>query len=175
MNSLIFIFAGAAGLVALLATIAIWSPRATRIRVIAVIVTACFLPLGYLEMLELLSKPKPMAFEWIDKDAALATVLGVSFEEGEAIYLWLRLEDEPKPRYYVLPWRQSLAERLEDVLEDATSSSGTVVITTPFSPKSLEELGNMNIEIIPLAIPPTKMPPFAQPQPRVFNPRKQGI
>jgi len=173
VENLIYLFIASVGMAAVLATIAIWSPRRTRIRIVAVVVTAMFLPLGYIELIELLSKPKPMSFEWFRSDAEFATVLGVSFEEGTAIYLWLRLENEIKPRYYVLPWRRKLAERLEEAVDDAVSKNSSVVIPTPFSPKSLEELGNMNIEIIPPPVPPTKMPPFAKP--RVFNPRKQDI
>lgn len=173
MENLIYIFIASVGMAALLATIAIWSPRRTRIRVVAIVVTAMFLPLGYIELVELLSNPKPMSYEWFKSDAEFATVLGVSFEEGVAIYLWLRLEDEIKPRYYVLPWGNKLAERLEEAVDDAVSKNSTVVIPTPFSPKSLEELGNMNVRIIPPPMPPTKTPPFTKP--RVFNPRKQDI
>ncbi len=173
MENLIYIFIASVGMAALLATIAIWSPRRTRIRVVAIVVTAMFLPLGYVELVELLSNPKPMSYEWFKSDAEFATVLGVSFEEGVAIYLWLRLEDEIRPRYYVLPWGNKLAERLEEAVDDAVSQNSTVVIPTPFSPKSLEELGNMNVRIIPPPVPPTKTPPFAKP--RVFNPRKQDI
>jgi hypothetical protein len=173
MENLIYLFAASVGVVAVLATIAIWSPRRTRIRIVAVVATALFLPIGYIGLIELLSKPKPMSFEWFRSDAEFATVLGVSFEEGTAIYLWLRLEDELKPRYYVLPWRGKLAERLQEAVDDAVSKNSSVVIPTPFSPKALEELGNMNIQIIPPPVPPTKTPPFAQP--RVFNPRKQDI
>lgn len=173
MENLIYIFIASVGMAALLATIAIWSPRRTRIRVVAIVVTAMFLPLGYIELVELLSNPKPMSYEWFKSDAEFATVLGVSFEEGVAIYLWLRLEDEIKPRYYVLPWGNKLAERLEEAVDDAVAKNSTVVIPTPFSPKSLEELGNMNIRIIPPPVPPTKTPPFTKP--RVFNPRKQDI
>jgi len=102
-------------------------------------------------------------------------VLGASFEEGEAIYLWLQLENSTKPRYYTLPWRQELAERLEQAVDDATSRGSTVTIATPFSPKSLEELGNLNIEIIPPPVPPTKVPPFEEQAPEVPDPRKQRI
>lgn len=175
MEFLIYFFAATAALFALLATIAIWSPRRTPIRVIALAATACLLPLGYVQLTELLSRPKPIDFEWFEREALSAVVLGVSFEEGEAIYLWLQLESSPVPRYYILPWRQELAERLEQAVDDATARGSTVTIATPFSPKALEELGNLNIEIIPPPVPPTKMPPFENQQPQVPDPRKQRI
>ena len=47
------------------------------------------MPLGYLQLTELLSRPKPIDFEWFEREALSAVVLGARFEEGEAIYLWL--------------------------------------------------------------------------------------
>jgi hypothetical protein len=173
VENLIYMFAATVGLFALLATIAIWSPKHTRVRVVALVAAVLMLPLGYIELIELLSRPKPMSFEWFNRDTKEATILAVSFEEGASIYLWLQLGDAPKPRYYALPWRQDLAERLEEAVDDAITRGSTVVITTPFSPKSLEELGNLNIEIIPPPVPPTKTPPFEKPQ--VLDPRKRGI
>lgn len=173
MENLIYLFAAIVALFALLATIAIWSPRHTRVRVVALIATALLLPLGYVQLIELLSRPKPIDFEWFDRNALSAVVLGVSFEEGEAIYLWLQLEDTPEPRYYTLPWRQELAERLEQAVDDALTRGSTVTIATPFSPKSLEELGNLNIEIIPPPVPPTKTPPFERPE--IKDPRRRDI
>ena len=173
MEIMIYFFAATIALFALLAAIAIWSPRRTPIRVAALVATALLMPLGYVELTELLSRPKPIDFEWFEREALSAIVLGVSFEEGEAIYLWLQLETSPEPRYYILPWRQELAERLEQAVDDALSRGSTVTIATPFSPKSLEELGNLNIEIIPPPVPPTKMPPFEKPQ--VLDPRQRNI
>lgn len=173
MEHLIYLFGAAVALFALLATIAIWSPRRTSIRIVALVATALTIPLGYVGLIDLLSRPKPISFEWFDRNALSATVLGISFEEEKAIYLWLQLEDSLLPRYYELPWRQELAERLEDAVDDATSRGSTVTIATPFSPKSLEELGNMNIEIIPPSVPPTKMPPFEKPE--IVDPRDKGI
>ncbi len=173
MENLIYLFAATVALFALLATIAIWSPRKTIVRVVALTAAVILLPLGYVQLIELLSQPKPMSFEWFNRDAKEAKILAVSFEEGEAIYLWMQVGDALKPRYYKLPWRQDLAERLEEAVDDAITRGSTVVITTPFSPKSLEELGNLNIDIIPPPVPPTKTPPFQKPQ--VLDPRKRGI
>jgi hypothetical protein len=174
MEFLIYFFAGTVVLFALLAAIAIWAPRKTAIRAVALAATALLMPLGYVELTELLSRPKPIDFEWFEREALSAVVLGVSFEEGKAIYLWLQIESTPEPRYYILPWRQELAERLEQAVDDATSRGSTVTIASPFSPKSLEALGNMNIEIIPPPVPPTKMPPFEK-KPQVPDPRQRNI
>ena len=165
MEFLIYFFIGTVALFALLAAIAIWSPRRTAVRVVALVTAALMMPLGYLQLTELLSRPKPIDFEWFERKALSAVVLGARFEEGEAIYLWLQLESSTQPRYYTLPWRQELAGRPEQAVDDATARGSTVTIATPFSPKSLEELGNLNVEIIPPPVPPTKKPPFEQQQP----------
>ena len=175
MEHLIYFFTATVALFALLATVAIWSPRKTHIRVVALVSTALLLPLAYLQLTELLSRPKPINFEWFEREALNAVVLGASFEEGKAIYLWLQLDSSTEPRYYSMPWRQELAERLEQAVDDAISRGSTVTIATPFSPKSLEELGNLNIEIIPPPVPPTKMPSFEQQAPQIPDPRQRNI
>ncbi len=172
MDTLFFIFASAIGVAAALASIAIWAPRATSVRVTAMLVAALFIPIAYVELIEMLSKPKPMSFEWLERSADKATVLGVSLHEGVAIYMWLRLDGSMEPRYYVLPWRQSLAERLEDAIEDAIAGNSGVIITKPFARKNLEDLGELNVEIVPPPLPPLKRPLLP---PQIFNPREFKI
>ena len=64
MDILFYVFAGATAIAAALATIAIWAPRPARVRMLAVVITAMFIPVAYLQFVEMLSKPKPMSFEW---------------------------------------------------------------------------------------------------------------
>jgi len=166
------LFAALIGVAALLASIAIWAPRATFVRSAAVVATAVFIPLTYLGMNELLSKPKPMAQEWADKNTAEATVLGVSLDEGKAIYLWLRLDGARAPRYYVLPWQASAAERLQKLVDEAIEKEATVRILKPFTGNSLKEFGQLNIEIVPPPPRPRKRPPDV---PQIFNPRELRV
>ena len=173
MDLLFYVFACAVGIAATLATIAIWAPRQTRIRVIAIIVTALFIPVVYIQTLEMLSKPKPTSFEWYQRARAEATVLGVSLDEGKAIYLWLRPEGSTEPRYYVVPWSVRLAEKLEEAVEDAVRTNSTVVLKNPFFKRSFEEWGDLNVTIVPPALPRMKLP--SSPPPRVFNPREPAI
>jgi hypothetical protein len=168
MEILIYVFAANIAIAAVLANLAIWAPRPTWVRFSALIVTAVFVPIVYLGVAELLSKPKPMNLEWYDRDAEQAAILGVSFHEGEAIYLWLRVDNAMEPRYYVLPWRQQLAERLEDAIENAINRNATAVLRMPFFRRSFDELGHLNLDVILPPVPPQKTPPVP---PRVFNPR----
>lgn len=172
MNILIFTFAGVAMIAAALASMAIWAPRRFAVRVSAVLTTALLLPVAYMQFAELLSRPKPMTFEWYEKDTDRADLISVSLHEGEAIYLWLRIEGSFEPRSYVVPWNVKLAEQLEDAVDDAIRRNSTIVLKKPFFRKSLDEWGDLNIEIIPPPLPPQKK---VQPPPRIYNPRKQNI
>lgn len=172
MDILFYLFAAAVILGGLLASIAIWSPRATWIRVTASVLAALLLPLTYTGYASLLSKPKPKNLAWFERNVEEAAVLGASFEEGKAIYLWLRLDNIGEPRYYVLPWHQRAAEKLEEVMEAAVKTNTGVMIIKPFTNDNQEEWGDLNIKIAPPVIMPMKPPRFP---PRVFNPRSPNI
>lgn len=172
MDVIYYIFAAAIGIAALLASIAIWAPRKTPIRVLALGAMTLFIPVVYTQFVGLLSKPKPVEWEWFDRDVERAEVLSVSFDEGKTIYMWLRLEGFIAPRFYSFPWRQRDAEDLEDAMEQANRTRSNVIIKNPFSRKSLEERGGVTVEIIPPAMPPLKKPRIP---PRVYNPRGTDI
>lgn len=172
MDAIYYLFAAALAVIAIQAAIAIWTPRKTAIRAAAVVTTIAFMPLAYVTLAELLSRPKPISMEWFERNSERATVLGASLDEGKAIYLWLLLEGSRKPRFYVLPWQQQTAEQLEDTLESVIRNRGSVVLNKPFTKRSNTERGSLSIEIKP---PPTL--PLKPPQlpPRIFNPRGQQI
>jgi hypothetical protein len=171
MEALFIIFSALLGVTALLAAIAVWSWRRTAVRTLAVVLTALFIPIGYLSVTELLSQPKPMQHEWFKRHVDEATLLGVSVREGQAIYLWLRLDDSLEPRYYVLPWQQQLAEKLQNLVDEAIRDGASITISNPFSRKSFDDLGNMSMRIIRPPQPPMK-PPVVPPQ--FFNPRERS-
>jgi len=126
MNLVMHLFAGALGLAAALAAIAIWSPRALWVKVGALTITALFVPLTYASVVELLSRPKPVQLEWVRSGAGEAKVVGADLREGERIYLWLRVPGIDEPRSYMLPWDQKLAEQLHKAQREA-SQMGTDV------------------------------------------------
>jgi len=171
VKDLFLTFIALLSVAALLATIAIWSHRRVSIRTTAVILTALFIPIVYVGITELLSQPKPIHHEWFKRHVDEATLLGVSVREGEAIYLWLRLDDSLEPRYYVLPWQQQLAEKLQNLVDEAINDGASVIISDPFSRKSYEDLGDMNMRIVRPPQPPIKPP---SPPPQFFNPRERS-
>ncbi len=172
METLIIFFSLLVGVATALAAIAVWTPRRTAIRAVAVVVAAIFVPVAYLSMNDLLSKPKPMEHEWFKRHVDEAVILGVSLDEGKAIYLWLRLDDSLQPRFYTLPWRTQLAEKLQNLIDEAIQANALVTIKNPFSKKAFENLGDLNVHIVPPPAPPIKKPP---PPAQIFNPREKNL
>jgi len=172
MNLLLYFFAALVGIAALLATLAVWAPRKPYVRIAALVVTTLFIPVAYLQLTEMLARPKPVAFEWFRRNVSQAQLLSASFDEGRAIYLWLRLDQEVEPRFYVLPWRQGVAEKLEDLIDNALRNNATIVLREPFIRKFTEEMGDLNANIVPPPLPPQKMP---TPPPQIYNPRQRNI
>lgn len=129
-----YLFALAALMAATLATIAVWSPRALPAKLSALGCTALFLPLGYMGLSDLMSRPKPVALEWWLGQADEATVLGSQMREGEGLYLWLQVAGATEPRAYRLPWDQRLAEELQKAQAEAERNGGGVRMRLPFEP-----------------------------------------
>jgi len=172
MNLLLLFFVAAIAVAALLATLAIWAPRRPLVRFIALAVTVLFIPIAYLQFTEMLARPKPIAFEWFRRNVEQAQLLGASLDEGRAIYLWLRVDQDVEPRFYVMPWRQEVAEKLEDMIDNSLRNNSTIVLKKPFIRKFMEDMGDLNANIVPPPLPPQKMP---TPPPQIFNPRQQNI
>jgi len=168
MDIIYYIFAAVILTAFVLGALAVWAPRRTWVRFVAVAAVSLFLPLAYVQLMELLSRPKPMEYAWYERTRDKAMVLGVDFDEGRAIYLWLRLPEETAPRYYSIPWNPRFAEQLQDGLEDAVRRNSVLIITNPFSRQGPEDLGDLNVEIQPPPQPPLKPP---QMPPRIIDPR----
>ncbi len=134
MDPLTQVFALATLAAAVLATIAIWAPRKLWIRAAAVATTLALLPIGYAAFAELLSRPKPVALEWLNQQTAVATVLGSTIRENQAIYVWLQYGGPGEPRAYVIPWNRDLAEELQRAKREAEQNGGGLMMRLPFEP-----------------------------------------
>jgi hypothetical protein len=132
MQLLMSLFALATLLAAGLATISIWSPRKLWVKVGAVLLAACFMPISYASFTDLLSKPKPVALEWFNRSMTEATVLSARMQEGEAIYLWLQLPNSPEPRYYKIGWSEEVAKQLQQAMREAEKNQGGMRMEMPF-------------------------------------------
>ncbi len=131
-DNLILFFAAAGVLAAILAQISLWAPRKVWVKVSALVTTAFFLPVAYVSLADLLSRPKPIELEWSNVDIAEAAVLGARMEEDVAIYVWLGLEGLEEPRAYVLPWDQEMAKQLYDAQRAAEAEGSGVRMMQPF-------------------------------------------
>ena len=172
MSSLFYFYLTAVLAAVLLATVAIWAPRRTAPRAAAVLLAVALIPASYAALTEILGKPKPVAHEWWSDRVSNAVLLGTSIEEGQAIYLWVKLDGETRPRFYELPWRRTVAERLQEVTDEAIRTRGRIEIKDLFSTRAWDNLGHINIDIVPPRAAPLKPPP---PPARIFNPRGDAI
>lgn len=132
MNELPHLFGLAAVTAAVLASIAIWAPRALLAKAGALGCAALFMPLGYAGYSELLSRPKPVELEWWLSQADEATVLGSQMREGSGLYLWLQVQGTEEPRAYRLPWDRKTAEELQQALDEAERNGTGVRMRLPF-------------------------------------------
>ncbi|MCY4450428.1 MAG: hypothetical protein OXC01_00600 [Immundisolibacterales bacterium] len=172
MSLLFYFYLAAICAAVLLATVAIWAPRRTAPRAASVALAVAVIPASYAALTEILGKPKPVAHEWWSDRSASAVLLGTSVDEGRAIYLWVHLDGETRPRYYELPWRRTVAERIQEVTDEAIRTRGRIEIKDLFSSRAWDNLGFINIEIAPPSAPPLKPPP---PPARMFDPRGDVI
>ncbi len=139
----------------------------------AIAVTAAFLPFAYLGLNEILARPKSMTHEWFNASAKHATVLGVSLDEGKAIYLWLRVDDSLEPRYYRLPWQQRNAEKLQKAIGRAVEEGLGVRVENPFSkPFLVRSGGNQHRARAPAG---TAGEASVSRRRSIFNPREQQV
>ena len=139
MKELFLLFAASTSLAAFLAFISVWSHRRLWAKVSAVLATALFIPTVYLSYADLLSRPKPVSFEWWQSDASEATVVGSKLREGEAIYLWIELPEVDEPRAYRLPWQQELAKQLFGAQREAEANGTKVQMRMPFKERVDEQ------------------------------------
>lgn len=125
------LFAAAAVLLVILTNISLWSRRRLRVKVTALLVALLFLPAGYLALVTLLGRPKPIDLEWTAYQPDETVILASQMVEGEAIYLWAALPEVPEPRAFVLPWDEELAKQLHEAQRSAENSGGTVHARLP--------------------------------------------
>jgi len=162
MNQILHLFGASLGLAAALAAIAIWSPRALWIKVGALAIATFFVPVAYVSVIELLSRPKPVALEWSRANLAEAKVLGADLREGESIYVLLRVPGVDEPRFYMLPWDRDLAEQLHKAQREA-AQQGTDVRAKNLFRNGPERDQQPVFYARPQEARPPKTPPAYQP------------
>ncbi len=132
MDSLIYLYGAIVLIAAALAAIAIRAPRPLALRAGAIVLAGALMATGYAGFAELLGRPKPADLEWAARNISEVTVLASEMREGEAIYLWLQLDDLREPRAYALPWSMAAARQLHRARGEAEEAGTTVRMRTPF-------------------------------------------
>ena len=148
------IFMAATLLAVALGFVAVWAPRRPLVKFAVAGLVLAFVPLHFLALADLLSRPKPVSLEWWAAHADEATVLASTLREGHGIYLWLQLAGSDEPRAYVLPWNRALAEQLLKALAEAEEYDGQVKMRWPFEP-SLDDR-EPKFYALPQPAPPPK-------------------
>jgi hypothetical protein len=158
-------FVIAATMVGLLATIAIWAPRSVKLKVCALFCATMFLPLGYISLNDILSRPKPISLESAHKQLPEVQIVSAVMKEDVGIYLWLQLPDIAEPRSYKLPWSTETAKQLHKAQQDAEAKGTEVKMKKPFE-KNVD-----NREAVFYAAPQPQPPAKAAPddKPILFN------
>jgi len=98
-------------------------------RVASVATFVALVAVVYGGSLELMSRPKPMRLEW--REPGMAKVLAASLREGDAIYLWLQVDNAAEPRAYILPWDTKTAQQLQTAMQKAQGSGTEVRMAMP--------------------------------------------
>ncbi|MDH3229663.1 MAG: hypothetical protein OEN55_07725 [Alphaproteobacteria bacterium] len=155
MDSLIYLYGAIVLVGAALAAIAIRAPRLLALRAGAVVLAGALMLTGYAGFAELLGRPKPTSLEWAARNASEATVLAADMREGEAIYLWLQLEDIQEPRAYVLPWSLAAARQLHRAQGRAEETGTAVRMRGPF--RDADEGGERMFYVAPQPPLPPKL------------------
>ena len=132
-GEILILFALAAALAAVLVNLCIWSPGGTKRKAIALGTALMFLPVAYLSISQLPSRPKPVNIEWLQSVTAEPKVISSVMKEGEAIYLWLTLENVEEPRAYVIPWSDQAARQLHEAQRSAEAEGTQVRMRQPFN------------------------------------------
>lgn len=124
----VFVLAGA-----VLASISVWAPRRMRWKVGAVGLSAVLAVTAYASLVDLLGRPKPVEMEWASAMLPEATVVATELREPEAIYLWLRFDDQATPRAYALPWSLDTARQLQELMQKAEQRATSVRVRPDFA------------------------------------------
>jgi len=139
MTTVNTLFAIAAVALGVILWITVNGLRNVRLRFIAVAMGALFLPIVFMAMTELLSHPKPISLEVLNRGASEAKVQASVVRENEAIYLWLQVPGEDAPLSYMLPWTEAAALQLHKAKTQAEAQGTALMMKIPFKKKKSKE------------------------------------
>lgn len=167
-----YLFLGATSLVLLLALVAAWSRRTRWVRWLTIVIAIWVLPLSWLGLNDLLSRPKPVDKEWLYYNAKVAQVLGYYAEAGGGLWVMLKGKDWPEPREYFYPWNENtrkMIQELQEAWEKGNQRGVPTLMFNPFQP-SWEKDNPIFRHPPPMPRQAPKFPPDAfTPKPREYS------
>ena len=153
MGALIYLYAAVVIIATALAWIAVRSAGRLSKRLGAMALALALMAVGYIGLLELLGRPKPVELAWGLEDIEEAEVLAAELHEGQAIYLWLQRDNAAEPLSYRLPWSLNQAKRLQEARRRAEASGTATRMRRPFANHSEDD------EPLFYAAPQVALPP----------------
>ena len=139
MGALIYLYAAMVVIATALTWIAVRSARRLPKKLGAMSLALALMAIGYMGLLELLGRPKPIELEWGLGNTQDAEVLAAEFHEGQAIYLWLRRDGAAEPLSYRLPWSLDQAKSLQEARRRAEASGNATRMRRPFADHSEDD------------------------------------
>ena len=139
----------------------IWTRTQTRLRLMAMVMFVAMLPLLAGSGFMALGHPAPWV-QMLTVPEGEHLVLGVRFIQDEAIYLWLDFKEEDAPRSFYLPWSDSEAKRIQDMIEREKATGRRVVVGT-LTPTESQPDGGRMYYLEPQPRMPDKIVPSALP------------
>ncbi len=158
MNSINWFFFIIVILTAILTSLIFKSRNKTQTKFFTLILGISIFLISYVSLLEILSRPKPKSLEILNKYVEEVTLLHVSWVEGEAIHILIRLDGVKEPRLYSFPWDPIQAQEFDEALEKGRENNEEVRISNPFFVSNLEERKTL-IYSSPAKPLPAKKPP----------------
>ena len=158
MNSINWFFFIIVILTAILTSLIFKSRNKTQTKFFTLILGISIFLISYVSLLEILSRPKPKNLEILNKYVEEVTLLHVSWVEGEAIHILIRLDEVKEPRLYSFPWDPIQAQEFDEALEKGRENNEEVRISNPFFVSNLEERKTL-IYSSPAKPLPVKKPP----------------
>ena len=119
-------FVGSVAIAGLLVSLALWSRRRVRFKLMVLGLMAVFAVVHYVALVDLMSRPKPLALEWSPPDSDSTAVIASQMQEGVAIWLWMQRADAAEPRAYQLPWDENMARQLHEAKRQSEQTGGSV-------------------------------------------------
>ena len=145
-------------LTALLTNISFRSRKKIFLKIFALALGVLIFLVSYAALIEMASKPKPKKLEILHRFIQEATLLHVSWVEGESMHILIRLDGVKEPRLYSFPWDPVQAQEFDEALEKGRENNEEVRISNPFYSSNLEER-KVLIYSSPAKPLPVKKPP----------------